>query len=59
MHAVPQALALAVEKAGGEIRYDTAVERILLRQGTTGRVCGVRLAGRRATVPADAVDRNA
>ena len=43
MHAVPTALAAAAEKAGVEIRYGTAVDRILLAEGTTGRVRGVRL----------------
>jgi phytoene desaturase len=43
MHAVPAALALAVEKAGGEIRYGTGVERIVLAEGTSGAVRGVRL----------------
>ncbi|MEJ5255865.1 MAG: phytoene desaturase family protein, partial [Acidimicrobiales bacterium] len=43
MHALPQALARAAEKAGVELRYRAAVERILLAQGTSGPVRGVRL----------------
>jgi len=44
MHAVPQAMALAAEKAGVSFRYETSVDRIILEHGTTGRVRGVRLA---------------
>jgi phytoene desaturase len=44
MHAVPTALAAAAEKAGVELRYDVAVDRIILEHGTTGPVRGVRLA---------------
>ncbi|CAN5728653.1 phytoene desaturase family protein [soil metagenome] len=43
MHAVPRALADAATKAGVEVRYGATVERILLAEGTTGRVRGVRL----------------
>ena len=43
MHAVPTALAAAAEKAGVEIRYGATADRILLAEGTTGRVRGVRL----------------
>jgi phytoene desaturase len=43
MHAVPTALALAVEKAGGEVRYGATVDRIVLAEGTSGAVRGVRL----------------
>jgi len=45
MHAVPQALALAAEKAGVSFRYESPVDRIILQHGTSGRVRGVRLAG--------------
>ena len=45
MHALPVALAAAVEKAGAAFRYDAPVERILLEHGTSGRVRGVRLRG--------------
>lgn len=54
MHALPVALADAAERAGVEIRYETPVERILLRNGTTGEVRGVRIAGGEI-VPATAV----
>lgn len=57
MHALPLALAAAAEKAGATFRYDAPVERILLRNGTSGDVLGVRLAGgevvRAATVVAN------
>ena len=43
MHAVPAALADAIEKAGVTFRYDTSVDRILLEHGSTGKVQGVRL----------------
>ena len=42
MHAVPRGLAGALEGAGVEIRYGTDVERILLAEGSSGRVRGVR-----------------
>jgi len=45
MHAVPEALASAAEKAGVEFRYGTTVDRIVLAHGREGRVKGVRLAG--------------
>ena len=54
MHAVPVALAQAVEKAGGELRYGAGVERIVLADGTSGAVRGVRLDGGEL-VAADAV----
>lgn len=58
MHALPVAMAAAVERAGVAIRYDTDVERIVLEHGTTGRARGVRLAdGER--IDADAVVCNA
>ncbi len=44
MHALPVALAAAAEKAGASFRYGTRVDRILLAQGTSGPVTGVRLA---------------
>ena len=43
MHAVPEAMAAAAEKAEVAFRYGTAVDRILLAEGTTGRVKGIRL----------------
>ena len=43
MHAVPAALAAAAQDAGVEFRYSTHVDRIVLRNGTTGGVVGVRL----------------
>ena len=52
MHAVPQALAAAAEKAGASFRYDASVESVL--RSPTGRVAGVRLAGGEA-IRADAV----
>ncbi len=52
--ALPQALAAAVEKAGGQLRYHAPVERILLASGSTGPVRGVRLPGGEL-VAADAV----
>jgi len=58
MHAVPQALARAAEKAGVELRYETSVERILLAEGTRGRARGVRLDDGEV-VEADAVVCNA
>jgi phytoene desaturase len=54
MHAVSTALATAASKAGAELRYGAAVERILLGSGTSGPVRGVRLAGGE-TLDADAV----
>ena len=45
MHALPQALAAAAEKAGATFRYGARVEAILLEQGSSGPVQGVRLAG--------------
>jgi len=58
MHAVPRGLAAAAEKAGAGFRYGAAVERILLRNGTSGPVVGVELAdGER--LPFDAVVCNA
>lgn len=44
MHAVPAAMATAAHAAGVEIRYNSKVERIVLRNGTSGEVTGVRLA---------------
>ncbi len=43
MHAVPSAMAAAAEKAGVEFRYGSTVDRIVLAEGTTGQVRGVRL----------------
>lgn len=54
MHAVPLGLARALEKSGVELRYGTDVERILLAEGTSGRVRGVRT-GDGEFVAADAV----
>ncbi|MEQ1787711.1 MAG: phytoene desaturase family protein, partial [Acidimicrobiales bacterium] len=44
MHALPVALAKAAEQAGATFRYGTRVDRILLADGTSGRVTGVQLA---------------
>jgi phytoene desaturase len=52
--AIADGLAAAAAKAGAELRYDAAVERILLRSGSSGPVRGVRLAGGEV-VDADAV----
>jgi phytoene desaturase len=57
MHALPVALAAAAEKAGASFRYRTRVDRILLAEGTSGRVTGVRLDDGEV-VPADAVVAN-
>ncbi len=54
MHALPHALAAAATKAGAAFRYGAPVERILLAEGTSGPVRGVRLAGGEV-VAADAV----
>ncbi len=54
MHAVPAALASAATKAGVDFRYGTGVERIVLAEGASGRVRGVRLAGGEL-IEADAV----
>jgi len=43
MHALPVALATAAERAGATFRYGSRADRILLRQGTSGAVTGVRL----------------
>lgn len=55
MHAIPQAMADAAELAGVEFRYGTEVDRIILEEGTSGRVRGVRLAGTGEMIEADAV----
>ena len=57
MHAVSRGLAEAAGAAGAQIRYDTAVERVL-RDGGTGRVRGVRLEDA-TVVAADVVVVNA
>ncbi|MET0901952.1 MAG: phytoene desaturase family protein [Acidimicrobiales bacterium] len=57
MHALPVALATAAERAGATFRYATRVDRILLREGTTGAVTGVRLSDG-DIVDADAVVAN-
>lgn len=43
MHALPQGMAAALEKVGTSFRYGETVERILLAEGSRGRVRGVRL----------------
>lgn len=43
MHALPVALAGAAQRAGVKVELDTRVDRILLREGTSGEVTGVRL----------------
>jgi phytoene desaturase len=45
MHALPRAMAAAATKAGAQFRYGERVERVLLAEGSTGAVQGVRLAG--------------
>ena len=45
MHAVPVGLANAIEKAGAEIRYGVEVDRIVLAEGSRGRVRGVHVTG--------------
>jgi phytoene desaturase len=45
MHALPRALAAAATKAGARFRYEAPVERVLLSEGATGAVRGVRLTG--------------
>ncbi|MDZ7676875.1 MAG: phytoene desaturase family protein [Acidimicrobiales bacterium] len=54
MHAVPAGMARAIEKAGVDIRYGIDVERIVLADGSSGRVRGVRTADGEV-VEADAV----
>jgi len=54
MHAVPTAMAAGAAKAGVQFRYGADVDRILLANGTSGAVRGVRLAGGEV-VRADAV----
>lgn len=58
MSAVSAALAEAAQKAGAEIHLSTPVERIVLANGTNGRVRGVRLETGEV-VPADVVVCNA
>jgi phytoene desaturase len=43
MRAIPEALATAATKAGATFRYGTRVDRVVLRDGTSGPVRGVRL----------------
>jgi phytoene desaturase len=57
MHSVATGLAEAVVKAGGRIRYGTAVDQVVLADGDRGRVRGVRIDGE--LVAADAVVVNA
>jgi phytoene desaturase len=54
MHRVPEAMAAAAADAGVRFRYEAPVDRILLAEGSSGRVQGVRLAGGEV-VRADAV----
>ncbi|MCD9625332.1 phytoene desaturase family protein [Rhabdothermincola salaria] len=42
MQAVPASMARALTDHGVEFRYDTPIDRILLAEGTSGRVLGVR-----------------
>lgn len=42
MRAVPEALATALTDHGVELRHGTTVDRVLLAEGTSGRVRGVR-----------------
>ncbi len=58
MHAVPVGLARAAEKAGAEFRYGITVDRIVLAEGTSGRVRGVHVTdaeGRAEFLEADVV----
>lgn len=58
MHAVPVGLAAALEKAGTELRYGVEVDRIVLAEGTSGRVRGVHVTkpdGTTELLEADAV----
>ena len=57
MHAIATGLAAAAEKAGVDIRYGVAVERIVLEPAAIRRVRGVRPPT--ASVAADAVVCNA
>jgi phytoene desaturase len=57
MHQLPVALAAAAERAGVSFRYGAPVERILLAEGSTGAVRGVRLVGGEV-IPATAVVAN-
>ncbi len=57
IHAVARGLAEAAGKAGAEIHYGCAVDRIVRRLGTSGPVTGVRLADG-TVIPADAVVAN-
>ena len=57
MHALPTAIADAAAGAGATFRYGTRVERILLANGSTGAVRGVRLVDGEV-VPADVVVAN-
>lgn len=41
MHAVPLGMAAALEQSGVEIRYGVDVDRIVLAEGTSGRVRGI------------------
>jgi phytoene desaturase len=62
MHAVPVGLANAIEKAGGEIRYGVEVDRIVLAEGSSGRVRGIHVTGpdgNAELIEADAVVCNA
>jgi phytoene desaturase len=54
MQAVPTSMAAALVDHGVELRYDTPVDRILLAEGTSGRVLGVRTTDGE-TIGADAV----
>ncbi len=58
IHAVPEALATAAAAAGVELRYRAEVDRIVLAEGSSGRVRGVRLADGEL-IEADAVVCNA
>lgn len=57
MHRLPVALASVAERAGVAFHYDSPVDRILLRHGSTGPVTGVRLADGRI-IDASAVVAN-
>ena len=57
MHALPRAMAAALEKVGTQFRYGESVERVVLAEGSRGRVRGVRLVSGEM-IEADAVVRN-
>src|SRR3546814_14503831 len=59
MQAVPVGLAAALEQSGAEPRYGVEVDRIVLAEGTSGRVRGVHVAAADGTVELLEADRSA